>query len=245
MRKFRIRSLMTGLLVMIALLALPDLHAAFFTPRARLSSELMRELQVGDVVFTREPWLLVRKVGEASGSWTNHVGVVVDVSGPEPLVAESKFPRSVITPVSRFVGRSEAGFVAVRRPLQALNEDQQALLRTAAQARIGEWYDLGFNLHSSRQFCSKLVYQSLLDATGVEVGTPARFGELLAQQPHADTGFWKLWYLGRIPWERETVTPASQYRSVALNTIYDETQREPGPVVPAGPGTHVIERLSK
>ena len=245
MRKPVIRRLMSMLLVVLSLLALPDLHAAFFTPRARLAPELARELQVGDVVFTREPWLLVRKVGEASGSWTNHVGVVVDVSGPEPLVAESKFPRSVITPVSRFVARSEAGFVAVRRPVQPLSAAQQAVLREAAQARIGQWYDLGFNLDSGRQFCSKLVYESLLEATGVEVGERARFEELLASQPHADTGFWRLWYLGRIPWQRETVTPASQYRSVALNTIYDETLREPGPVVPAGPGTHVIERLSK
>ena len=27
--------------------------------------------------------------------------------------------------------------------------------------------------------------------------------------PEADTGFWRAWYFGFIPWQRETVTPAS------------------------------------
>ena len=209
------------LLSPLGLLGLNDLHAALFTPRARLPDEVTQRVQVGDVVFTREPYYLLRKVADASGSWTNHVGVVIDVSGPEPLVAESKVPKSVITPLSRFVGRSEAGYVAIRRPLHALSDAEETVLADAARARMGRWYDLGFNLHSSRQFCSKLVYQSLLEATGEEIGEVSNFETLLKSNPDAPLAFWRIWYLGRIPWERETVTPASQYLSQTLSTVYD------------------------
>ncbi|MDP5238683.1 YiiX/YebB-like N1pC/P60 family cysteine hydrolase [Uliginosibacterium sp. 31-16] len=219
------------LLSPLGLLGLNDLHAALFVRRASLPDEVVRNLQVGDVVFTREPYYLLRKVADASGSWSNHVGIVIDTTGAEPLVAESKVPKSVITPLSRFVGRSEAGYVAVRRPVHALSIDEENLLAEAARARMGRWYDLGFNLHSSRQFCSKLVYESLRAATGEEVGEVSNFEALLKSNPDAPLAFWRIWYLGRIPWQRETVTPASQLVSAQLATIYDASQpqpREPG-----------------
>lgn len=216
-----LRRLALCLLTPFVLLGLTDLHAALFTPRARLPEEVAQNVQVGDVIFTREPYYLLRKVADASGSWSNHVGIVVDSSGPEPLVAESKVPKSVLTPLSRFVGRSEAGYVAIRRPLQALDASQQAALREAANARMGRWYDLGFNLHSERQFCSRLVHESLLEATGETVGKVQNFRELLTENPQAPLTFWRIWFLGRIPWERETVTPASQLASLQLTTIYD------------------------
>jgi len=37
----------------------------------------------------------------------------------------------------------------------------------------------------------------------------------------ADLGFWKVWYFGRIPWQRETVTPASVLSSAQLRPIFD------------------------
>jgi len=219
------------LLSPLGLLGLNDLHAALFTPRARLPDEVTQHVQVGDVVFTREPYYLLRKVADASGSWTNHVGVVIDVSGAEPLVAESKVPKSVITPLKRFVGRSKAGYVAIRRPLHALSKAEEAALVEAAHSRMGRWYDLGFDLHSSRQFCSKLVYQSLLEATGEEIGEVTNFETLLKSTPDTPLAFWQIWYLGRIPWQRETVTPASQYTSAALSTVYDAS---PTVTVPIG-----------
>lgn len=218
------RILAAVMLSPLGLLGLNDLHAALFTPRASLPAEVTHAVKVGDVVFTREPYYLLRKVADASGGWTNHVGIVIDTSGAEPLVAESKVPRSVITPLGRFVSRSEAGYVAIRRPVQALSNEEENRLASAAHARMGRWYDLGFNLHSSRQFCSKLVYESLLAATGESIGEVTRFDALLKQQPDVPLAFWRVWYLGQIPWTRETVTPASQYTSPALTTVYDASQ---------------------
>ena len=224
------RILVALLLSPLGLLGLNDLHAALFTPRASLPAEITQTLKVGDVVFTREPYYLLRKVADASGSWTNHVGIVIDTSGAEPLVAESKVPRAVITPLSRFVGRSEAGYVAIRRPVHALSRDEESRLAAAARARIGRWYDLGFNLHSSGQFCSRLVYESLLAATGESIGEVTNFETLLKSNPDAPLAFWRVWYLGQIPWARETVTPASQYTSAALATVYDASQTATAPL---------------
>ena len=91
--------------------------------------DLARQLQVGDVVFTRIPAYPFRQVAATTSSWTNHVGIVIDVSGSEPLIGESKFPLSQATPLSRFVARSEAGRVAISRLDRPLTEMQQQAIK--------------------------------------------------------------------------------------------------------------------
>src|ERR1017187_927326 len=100
--------------------AQPEVQAI---PNAQASIlDIKNKLEVGDVVFIRIPALPFKKVASTTGSWTNHVGIVTDISGEEPVIAESRFPYSGKTTWSRFVGRSEAGRVAVSRlaiPLDA------------------------------------------------------------------------------------------------------------------------------
>ncbi|MBN3816536.1 hypothetical protein G3N57_07820, partial [Paraburkholderia sp. Se-20369] len=100
--------------------------------------------------------------------------------------------------------------------------------RAAAERRIGTLYDTGFNLRSRRQFCSRYVREVLGDATGVEVGDVETFATLLERRPGAKLGFWRLWYFGRIPWGRETVTPASVIRSDKLTLEFDGIVFYPG-----------------
>jgi len=71
--------------------------------------ELARSLQLGDLVFTRIGAYPFRKVADATGSWTNHVGIVLDTSGPEPVIGESRFPFSGSTTLARFVALFSAG----------------------------------------------------------------------------------------------------------------------------------------
>ena len=47
------------------------------------------------------------------------------------------------------------------------------------------------------------------------------FRDLLARNPGADLRLWKMWYFGRIPWDRATITPASLYSSLALVRVFD------------------------
>ena len=216
--------LLAVLLSPFAVMGGSDLRTALFTPRAELPAEITRQIQVGDIVFTREPYMLLEQVARAGGGWMNHVGIVIDTSGPEPIVAESKVPRARLTPLHQFVHRSAAGYVAVLRLQQPLDAQQQMSLVNAAKARVGRWYDLGFNLYSSREFCSKLVYESLLEATGNPVAKPSTFAQLLKDNPNVPLGFWKLWYFGNIPWQRVTLTPAALYHSPALHPIYDATE---------------------
>lgn len=198
-------------------------------PQAAVPS-LASTLMVGDVVFIRVTARPFREVAEATNSWTNHVGVVVDTSGPEPVIGESTFPLSRRTPVSRFIARSEGSRVQVSRLVNEPTPEQREQVTASADRRVGILYDTGFDLHSRRQFCSRFVREVLLEATGQSVGEVQTFADLLASRPDARLGFWRAWYFGSIPWARQTVTPASLLRSPALKTVFD------GVAAPATPG---------
>ena len=189
-------------------------------PRTSVST-LASNMKVGDVVFIRVGAKPFREVADATNSWTNHVGVVVDISGPEPVIGESKFPLSRRTPISGFIARSEGGRASVARLVNEPTPEQRVQVAASADRRAGILYDTGFNLHSQRQFCSRYVREVLIEATGQTVGEVETFSHLLASRPNANVGFWKAWYFGSIPWDRETVTPASLLRSPALKTVFD------------------------
>lgn len=199
--------------------------AAIATGQPDLGHESMKQLnaslKVGDVVFIRVSPLPFRKVSEATGSWVNHVGIVIDVSGREPLVAESTFPFSRTTAISRFIARSENGRVAIERLDRPLTTQESRAIKEAARKRLGIFYDTGFNLNSPRQFCSRFVHEVFLEATGTQVGQVETFKTLLGRNPHADLAFWRLWYFENIPWDRKTVTPASVLSSPNLNPVFD------------------------
>jgi hypothetical protein len=182
---------------------------------------LASRLQVGDIVFIRVTALPFRKVSETTESWTNHVGIVVATDGAEPILAESTFPLSKRGGLARFLARSEGGRVEVSRLNSPLSATQKKALILAAQKRMGIFYDTGFDLHSSRQFCSRFVHEVVQDATGIEVGQVETFNAMLARNPDTELGFWRAWYFGRIPWQRETVTPASVMNSPQLHTVFD------------------------
>ncbi len=200
-------------------------HAADDQPAPALATEpvaeLARSLQVGDIVFTRIGAYPFRKVAEATGTWTNHVGIVLDVSGHEPVIGESRFPFSGSTTLTRFVARSAGSRVVVMRLPEPLTAAQQAAIVAAAEERRNVFYDTGFDAHSHRQFCSRYVREVLLEGAGVEVGKVESFQQLLATAPQADVGFWRAWYFGNIPWKRETVTPASLLHTPRLTTVFD------------------------
>lgn len=185
------------------------------------TEELGRQLRVGDVVFIRVSALPFKKVAIATDSWTNHVGVVIDVSGADPVIGESTFPFSRATPLSRFVQRSEGGRVEVSRLNTPLSPAQQAAVLRSARQRMGIFYDTGFNLDSGRQFCSRYVREVLDEAAGTRLGEVEDFSTLLTRNPRVNLAFWKLWYFGRIPWQRRTVTPASLLQSPRLHSVFD------------------------
>ena len=190
-------------------------------PATESLSNLARSLRVGDIVFTRIGAYPFRKVAEATGTWTNHVGIVLDVSGAEPTIGESRFPFSGSTTLSRFVARSTGSRVAVMRLPTPLTRAQQVAIVAAAAQREHVFYDTGFDARSHRQFCSRYVREVLQQGAGADVGQVETFKQLLASAPQSDVGFWRVWYFGSIPWQRETVTPASVLHTPGLQTVFD------------------------
>jgi hypothetical protein len=77
-------------------------------------------------------------------------------------------------------------------------------------------HSAGFNLASRRQFCSRFVREVIQEATGIAPGNVETFESLLKRNPQHGLSFWRLWFFGRIPWQRETVTPASLLESPHL-----------------------------
>lgn len=183
--------------------------------------DLEKQLEIGDVVFIRIPKPPFTKVSDTTSSWTNHVGIVTDVSGAEPVIAESRVPFSGETTWSKFVKRSDMGRIAVTRLPRPLDAQQQSRLKRAVAARRGILYDTGFDLHSRRQFCSRYVREVLQEAAGIELGEVEDFSTLLKRNPEADQRFWRVWYFGHIPWQRETVTPASLFRDGRMRIVFD------------------------
>lgn len=199
----------------------------------------LRDLEVllreGDIVFTRISGAPFSQIADATRTWTNHVGIVVEFNRFGAVIAESRVPVSCRTLFSFFARRSAQGRVAVLRPRRPLSDEDIRRLRGAVRRRLGRFYDTGFNLNSRRQFCSRFVREVLEESTGIEVGDVETFRDLLARNPDADLRLWKLWYFGRIPWERTTVTPASLYGSPYLSVVFDGR-------LPGGRGLRRLDR---
>ena len=184
---------------------------------------LESHLRVGDVVFTRIGSPPFRQIAEATCTWTNHVGIVVGFNCFGAIVAESRVPFSCRTRFRSFVRRSAQGRVAVLRLPRTLSEDEVVRLQRSMKRRLGRLYDTGFNLHSQRQFCSRFVREVLQESTGEVIGEVQTFRELLERNRATHLRLWNLWYFGRIPWDRVTITPGSLYTSGALQVVFDGT----------------------
>lgn len=180
---------------------------------------LSHSLQVGDIVFIFMGTAVFRKIARDTGSWTNHVGIVVDTSADEPIIAESKFPFSTFTPFSKYAARVIGQKIEIKRFSTPLTEQEKERLKTVAGKKLGIFYDTSFNLNSKRQFCSRFVHEVVLEATGREIGQIETLEDLLSKNPQATLLFWRLWYLGKIPWDLRTITPASQLASDQLYTV--------------------------
>lgn len=183
--------------------------------------------QIGDIVFIRVTARPFLEVASATNSWTNHVGVVVDDSDDEPLIAESTFPFARTTTLTGFLERSDHRRHAIARLTATLNDTQRRTLKSAVARRLGTFYDTGFNIDSRRQFCSRFVREVIEEATAIQLGEVETFATLLRHNTDPNLTFWRLWYFGRIPWQRRTVTPASLLRSPNMRVIFDSHMDSP------------------
>jgi len=184
------------------------------------------DLEHGDLVFIDVPTFLFRQVAAATGSWTSHVGLALRDEHGDLWIYESAIPTSRRVRPNAFIARSSKGRFAVVRPKEPLTDEEDGALLRAAESRMGRWYDLGFNYDGRRQYCSKFVYECYLEATGREVGALQSFRELLEANPEHGLTFWRWWFAGFIPWNRRTVSPASQLESPLMELVDESSAIE-------------------
>jgi len=179
-------------------------------------------LAEGVLIFLDIPQILFRKVAAGTNSWTSHVGIAFKNEKGAWVVAESSVPRSKETPLCDYLKRSSKYRFEVKRLNRSMTPAEIDLLRVTSRSMLKRFYGLGFNFDSHSLFCSKFVYLAF-QAIGLEVGRVQTFRQLLSENPSASITFWKLWFLGSIPWERRTVTPASQLHDPKFDTVLGAT----------------------
>lgn len=189
--------------------------------RVELVNRATPRLKEGDIIFISINYTLYRKIAETSQSWESHVGIVFRNASGAWTMAESTFPVARFTPLESFLEQSKYGRFVVCRLRDGLSQEEARRLRESAESRMGKLYHTGFNYDSPRLYCSKFVYDCYLESTGHRIGRIESFREVLQGNPAAPLGFWRLWFLGSIPWDRRTVTTASQLRSPELATVFD------------------------
>jgi Permuted papain-like amidase enzyme, YaeF/YiiX, C92 family len=174
---------------------------------------------VGDIVFTRIGGPIFANVAETTQSWTSHVGIIVDYRDGDWIVAESGIPFVRKTPLRRFLERSQEQRFSIRRLRTPPTEDQKRAMLIFADSQMGKPYALGFDLDSRNTFCSKFVHDDVFVCTQQSIGEVETFDHLLHRNPNAPLWFWRAWFLGRIPWDRTTITPASELESPLLLVV--------------------------
>ena len=187
-----------------------------------LSKNLVNDigLKSGDIIFISIPYFLYQQIEKGTACRASHVGMVFHDENEGWVVAESKVPVSTYTKLDKYLARTKGGWCCVRRLNRELNENEINRLREECDKQMGKLYHLGFKYISPRLFCSKLVYDAYNRALNIEVGELNTLRELFEKQPRMSVRFWRLWYFGFIPWDRITVTPASQLDADNLETVY-------------------------
>jgi hypothetical protein len=174
---------------------------------------------VGDIVFIRMGGPIFSNVAATTQTWTSHVGIIVDYGNGDWIVAESGIPFVRKTPLRRFLNRSQDQKFSIRRLKAEPTEAEKRAMLEFADSQMGRPYSLGFNLQSQETFCSKFVHDVVYASTHQSIGEVETFDRMLRENPHAPLWFWRAWFFGHIPWQRETITPASELQSPLLRVI--------------------------
>lgn len=202
---------MKKILAILALVFLQSTAYAFSLKHCQL---LKSHLQSGDLVFLELDNYVFKQVALLTQSWTSHVGIAF-YENHEWIVYESVIPFSKRTPLCDYMNKTKGDSFEVKR-LPGLTDVDIQSIKQSAESRLGIAYNIGFDYDSHRQFCSKFVYDVFKEALGLEVGQKETFQDLKNKNPNADLSKAEIWFLGNIPWDRVTVTPASVYEDPKL-----------------------------
>lgn len=150
----------------------PDAWHAWWNPeRAVWKSWGQRELQTGDLVFTRGNYYLMLGVVNFTDLATkmcdaefSHVGIVV-IENNIPVVYDISDDGIQATPFEAYVTRQGYQAVAIRRPLESVYERLPLCIAyVRAQQKKKVKFDRKFVLDNEPLYCTELIYEAFNQA---------------------------------------------------------------------------------
>lgn len=182
-------------------------------------------LKVGDLIFHKSQSAQSKAIFEASGSEWSHVGLLVSKNN-KWYVAEAIGP-VVFTPLEDFINRGKNKEYKIYR-FKHFSADSMTEKLIEAIKIQNKAYDIYFEFSDEKTYCSELVYKSMLDVTGHEIGLVQQFKDLKLDGPYVKSMIKKrLTDKGRILNPDEyIVTPISQMNDPNLILIKESLAPE-------------------
>lgn len=182
---------------------------------------LVALLQPGDLIFIERRGWFYRQIARTTGSWTSQVGLALRDDEGRWFVYEGGVPLVRRVSLEAFIGRTRGNRFAVRRLVPAPTKAQIPALRRAAEREVGRFNGLRFDFDSCQMFGPKLVRRIYSEALGRKPGKVETLADLRERASPRTLTFWRIWYLGMIPWQRRTMTPHSLYVDPGLETVFE------------------------
>ena len=171
--------------------------------------------QEGDIFFQSSPKNpLTEAIEGTTNSPFSHCAILHKVNDQWMFVEAIATVRD--TPAATWIHRGRENRYTVFR-LKKQYRDKIPSFISAAETYKGLPYDIHFEMDDKAMYCSELVYKAFRDATGEKLGKTQTLGEL-NWQPH--TLFIKSIENGKVPLEREMITPRAVSEASQIEQIY-------------------------
>lgn len=150
------------------------------------------QYETGDIVFTCIGAALARypPLHSAGATMLGLLLVIMVMTIWWRKVASPLNRHHAVTVYTTFSWTTLRGSSPVRRSAV----EQKLAIMEQVPARLNKFYHTGFKYESSRQFCSKFVFDIYKEALCIPVGDIETFEELLHSNPDAKLAFWKFWF---------------------------------------------------
>lgn len=185
------------------------------TPLPSPKSQEEVSFKDGDVIFQRTSGELSEEIEAITGSRLTHCGMIV-IKDNNIMVLEAA-EKVVLTPVKDWVHKGvEKRFLLMR---SLLNDDKIADCIREGMKFEGKPYDYGYDWDDTHIYCSELVYKSYYNGAHIKLCPFVKLGDL-KYRGHED--YIKKLMNGKLPLERELITPVDLSRSGELKAIYND-----------------------
>ena len=173
------------------------------------------DVREGDILFQSLPHSpLVDTIEGVSRSPYSHCGIVARSEG-QWLVIEAIGPVKE-TPIVKWIDRGRGEWFVAYRMNASLSAKIPEIL-AEARRYLGRPYDIHYSFDEERIYCSELIFKAVKAATGCRLGKTELLGELNWRPYEAFIRSIE----GRIPLDREMITPESLSEAPELTKVYE------------------------